>query len=229
MADPGQDNLLREIQEDLRREKLETLWKRYGSWLIGAAVAIVLAVAGFQAWRAWQISRLEARSAAFMAAETLAQTDPAAAVEAYADLADEGGEGYGLLARFREAALLARQGRPENAVDAYEEIAAGASEPLYRDLAALRAIALRLDMNNQPSEMDALAERLSALAEPAGPWRFSAQELGAALALQRGDHARARELLAKLQADIETPPGIRERASEMLSRFSPPPDAEQAQ
>ena len=58
MADPVQENLLREIQEDLRRERLEKLWKRYGSVLIGAALAIVVAVAAYQAWKAWELSQL---------------------------------------------------------------------------------------------------------------------------------------------------------------------------
>lgn len=223
MADPAQDNLLREIQEDLRREKLETLWKRYGAWLIGAAVAVVLAVAAFQAWRAWQVSRLETQSEAFMAAEALARTEPGAAVPAFAALSDEDGLGYGLLAGFREAALLAQQGRHEDAVDAYERIAGGDSDALYRDLATLQAIALRLDMNNGPAELDGLADRLSRLNEDSNPWRFSARELAAALALQRGDAAKARELFASLEADIETPRGIRARASEMLSRIAPPP------
>lgn len=227
MADPVQENLLREIQEDLRREKFETLWKRYGSWLIGAAIAMVLAVAAYQAWQAWEKNRREARSAEFIAAESLAQSDPAAATDAFAALAETGSGGYAVLAGFREAALLADQRRREDAAAAYERIAAGDSEPLYRDLATLRAVALRLDGDGTPADLDSLAERLVRLSEDANPWRYTARELGAALALRRGDVDRARALFAKLQADIETPQGIRARAAEMLARLGPlPPDAD---
>lgn len=223
MADPVQDNLLREIQEDLRREKFETLWKRFGSWLIGFAVAVVVAVAGYQAWQAWEASSREARSAEFIAAESQVQSDPTAAAAAFAELADKGSSGYALLAGFREAALLAEQDRREDAAAVYERIAGGDGEPLYRDLAALRAVSLRLTDGATPADLDALAQRLASLSTDTNPWRYTARELSAALALQRGDLAQARELLAKLQADIETPPGIRARAGEMLGRLGPPP------
>ncbi len=225
MADPVQENLLREIQEDLRREKFETLWKRYGSWLIGAAIAVVLAVAAFQAWRTWETSRREARSADFIAAETLAQTDPAAAMDAFAALAARGSDGYAMLAGFREAALLAAQGRRDEAAVTYDRIAGGSSEPLYRDLATLRAVAIRLGAGASGADLDTLATRLSPLSEDSNPWRHSARELSAALALQRGDVTGARELYTKLRDDVETPQGIRARAGEMIARLGPAPDA----
>lgn len=220
MADPVQENLLREIQEDLRKEKLEKLWKRYGSLLIAAAVAVVVIVAGYQGWRAWELSRREARSAAFIAAENLAQADPAAAVDAFAAIAGKGSDGYALLAGFRQASLLAEQGRRDEALGVYDRLAATSDQPLYRDLARLRAAALRLGDGAPGEDLDRLAESLAALSEDANPWRYSARELSGILAVQRGDTARARELFGKLESDIETPQGIRERASEMLSRLS---------
>lgn len=225
MADPVQENLLREIQEDLRREKLETLWKRYGSWLIAAAIAIVVAVGAFQAWRAWETSRRKDRGAEFIAAETLAQSDPAAATTAFATLAAKGSDGYALLAGFREAALLADQGHRDQAAVAYDRIAAGGGEPLYRDLATLRAVALRLNDGASGDELETLAVRLSPLSEDSNPWRYSAREMAAAIALQRGDVTGAREQLTKLQGDIETPQAIRARAAEVLGRLGPASDA----
>jgi hypothetical protein len=46
-------NLFQEVQDDLERQKLEAMWKRYGGWLIAAALAIVLATAGSTAYRSW--------------------------------------------------------------------------------------------------------------------------------------------------------------------------------
>ena len=39
---------IREIDEELRRERLMKLWERYGAYAVGAAVLIVAATAG---WR----------------------------------------------------------------------------------------------------------------------------------------------------------------------------------
>ena len=219
MADPVQENLLREIQEDLRREKLEKLWKRYGVVLIGTVVVIVVAVAAYQAWKAWELSHREARSASFIAAEGLTGDDPAAAADAFAGIADEGSDGFAMLAGLRQAALLADQGRGDEAAAAYEALAAKLDHPLYRDLARLRWISARLAADPAAAEDGRLNEALAALSGDTNPWRYSAHEISAAIALRTGDVARARELFGKLQADVETPQGIRARASEMLARI----------
>lgn len=219
MADPVQENLLREIREDLRREKLEKLWKRYGGVLIAAAIAIVLAVAAHQAWRAWELRQREARSASLVAAESLAASDPAAAADAFAALGREGADGFAMLAGFRQAALLAAQGRADAAAAAYEALAARLDHPLYRDLARLRWVSARLSSDAAAVEDARLGEALAALSSDTNPWRFSAREITAALALRKGEVAQAREFFGKLQADVETPQGIRARASEMLARL----------
>lgn len=219
MADPVQENLLREIQEDLRREKLEKLWKRYGAVLIGAVVALVVAVGAYQAWKAWELSQREAQSAAFLAAESLATDDPAGAADAFSAVADEGSGGFSMLAGFREAALLAEQGRTDEAAARHEALASALDHPLYRDLARLRWVAARLSAEPAAAEDPRVGEALAALGGDTNPWRFSARELAAAVALRKGDAAQARELLGKLQADVETPQGIRARAAEMLARL----------
>lgn len=219
MADPVQENLLREIQEDLRRERLEKLWKRYGAFVIVAAVAIVLAVAAYQAWRGWEQSRRKAESASFIAAERLAEADPAAAVDALSHLADKGAGGVGMLAGFREAALLASQGKADEAAAAYEALATRLDHPLYRDLARLRWIATRLANDPAAAEDARMSDTLAALSGDTNPWRFSAREIAAAVALRKGNIDEARALFGKLQADVETPQGIRTRAAEMLARI----------
>jgi hypothetical protein len=219
LADPTQENLLREIQEDLRRERLEKLWKRYGSVLIGAAVALVVAVAAYQAWKAWELGQREARSAAFIAAERLAEADPAAAATAFAAIADEGSDGFAMLADFRQAALLVEEGRLDDAAAEYDGLATLLDHPLYRDLARLRWVSTRLSADAAAVEDSRLGEALAALSGDTNPWRFSAREMRAGVALRKGDVAQARELLGKLQADVETPQGVRTRSAETLARL----------
>ena len=43
-------DILREVDEELRRERYQKLWERYGIYVVGAALVLVLAVAG---WRGW--------------------------------------------------------------------------------------------------------------------------------------------------------------------------------
>ena len=42
------DNLFREVEEELRRERMEKLWKQYGNYVIAAAALIVIIVLGYK-------------------------------------------------------------------------------------------------------------------------------------------------------------------------------------
>ena len=44
------DALSREIDEELRREKFEKLWERYGIYVLVAAAGLVLSIGGYQFW-----------------------------------------------------------------------------------------------------------------------------------------------------------------------------------
>ncbi len=57
MANPIQDSLLREIDEDLRHERYAKLWKKYGAFVIAAAVCFVFMMSGLEmvlsAFKSW--------------------------------------------------------------------------------------------------------------------------------------------------------------------------------
>ncbi len=113
MADRRQDSLFREIEEDLRQEHWARLWKRYGNYVAGAVIAVVLSVAGYQGWRAYDIATRQSDGERFAAALKLAgDKQVQAAAKAFAGLAADATAGYALLARFQAAALLAKRGEP---------------------------------------------------------------------------------------------------------------------
>ena len=124
-----------------------------------------------------------------------------------------------MLAGFRQAALLADAGKLEDAAAEYAALAARVDHPLYRDLARLRWVSARLISDPAAAEDARLGEALATLTGETNPWRFSAREISAAIALRKGDVEQAREVFGKLQADVETPQGIRSRASEMMARL----------
>ena len=43
-------DVFKEVDEDLRREQLKSIWDRFGAYIIGAAVLIVVATAGYRLW-----------------------------------------------------------------------------------------------------------------------------------------------------------------------------------
>ena len=218
MAKPVQDSLLREIDEDLRRERYALLWKRYGWVIITLVVALVVGVAGYEAWRGYQ-QRVHVQSGErFAAAATLAEVDPATAAGAFRELAEDAPRGYEILARLREAALHVEQ-NDYAAAAVYDKLAGRTGDPLYSDLAVILTVMAEMQMAVTPANAAGLAERLSPLTAPDRPWRYSAREMSAHLALRSGETERARELLTELSADVQAPEGIRARAEGMLAEI----------
>lgn len=219
MAKPVQDSLLREIDEDLRRERYALLWKRYGWVIIALVVALVVGVAGYEAWRGYQ-QRLHAESGErFAAAATLAEVDPATAAAAFAELAEDAPPGYEILARLRQAALLVEQNDYAAAAAVYDPLAASTGDLLYSDLAVILRVMAAMERAVAPANAAELAEQLAPLTAADRPWRYSAREMSAHLALRAGETERAREILTELSADVQAPEGIRARAESMLAEI----------
>ena len=211
--DPEQENLFKEIDEELRQEKMTVLWKRYGKVVVGAAVLVVGSVAAFQAWKAWDVNRRSAESSQFeIALNHAMQRRPADALQAFAKLAKVGSTGYATLARLNQAALQAEGGDRAGAVASYLSISNDESvDVIFRDLALLLSALHDLDT----ASPDDLAQRLIRLTLTENPWRHFAKELSALLAQRKGDRSRAGKLFQELADDVTAPAGIRARAAEM--------------
>ena len=215
MADPVQDSLIREIDEDLRKERYEKLWKSYGNYVIAAAVALVVGVAGFQGWKSYDLSQREAAGEQLVRAVALSEDDPSAALAEFQSLADSAGGGYALLARFREAALLAREGDREAAVAIYRKLGAEADYPIYRDLAVVLGAKHQLASAGASVDRAELERTLQPITAEDNPWRHSAREIMGILAMQAGDNTKASEIFSALASDIQAPQGMRSRAAEL--------------
>src|SRR5690606_13983382 len=46
----SQDNIFREIDEELRSDRMRSLWRRFAPYVIGAAVGVVVLVAANEGW-----------------------------------------------------------------------------------------------------------------------------------------------------------------------------------
>jgi hypothetical protein len=209
-------DIFKEVEEDLRREKFEQLWQRYGRWVIALAVVVVLGTAGSVAWQRYQQHREAQLAEQYGAA--IALTDPstgdlAKADAALANIADAGG-GYGALASLERAAVKAKAGDIDGAAKIYDAMVADSTTPAaLRDLAKLLKV-MRLVDSGDPA---ALTSDLAPLMAPENPWRFTATELTAILALKSGDQKHATELFTQLADDQAAPSSLRARAAEMAA------------
>ncbi len=208
-------DIFQEVDEDLRRDKAAEWWKKYSLYIYAVAAAVVIAVAGYQGWRSYDLKlrgeRAESYAAAIALLEAGNESQARAALQA---LADPAGSGYPLMAALTEARLAAEAGDLETANRIWQQIASDAGAgAAVRQLGTLYTVMHRLE-SDDPAR---LRGELQSLAAPEAPYRFTALELLAALALREGDTAAARDHLVKITDDPSAPSGSRSRAAELLA------------
>jgi hypothetical protein len=168
------DTLLREVDEELRRDRLRKLWRQSAPFVFGAAAAVVLLVAGYEGWRWWTSSNAARSSDQFYAATALADgTDLTAAQKALDEVIAQGSGAYPALAQFREASLLAQQGKIDEAVAAYDTLATSQSNTHLRELALVMGANLLIDKG----DVAAVEQRVGGSIVPDSPMRNAAREV----------------------------------------------------
>jgi hypothetical protein len=208
-----------ELQEDLRAERARQLGMRYGGILAAVALVALIAIGGWQGWRWYQTRESEAAANAFLVVhrETEQQgADLKAAAEKFDSIAAQAPAGYRTLARLRAAALKSETGDLPGALAEWDAVANdSAADPLYRDLASLNWVLHGLDTQDPAM----LAARITPLAAEGNPWRASARELQALVAIRQGQTAEARRILEALSTDTAAPQALRDRAGRTLAQL----------
>ena len=207
-------DIFHEVDEEVRREKLKQLWERHGNLIVAFALLVVLAVGGWRGYDWWETQKAAESGAAFEAAVLLAESGKQAeAQEAFAKLAKDGSSGYRVLARFREAAELAKSDGAA-AVKLYDALAADSGlGRAMQDLAGIRAGLILVDS----APLAELSPRLEPLTAADRPFRHSARELLAIGAWRLGDTAVAKRWFDLIASDIETPAGTRQRMDVLMT------------
>jgi len=210
-------DIFQEVDEEVRRERLEQLWKRYGNYILAAAILVLACVGAWRGYIYWEERKAAESGAAYESASLLADDGKHTEAEAaFAKLANDGTAGYRGLARLREAAQLGLSD-PKAAVAAYDGLAADASlGRTMQDLAAVRAGLLLVDT----APYQELRGRLEALTAPDRAFRHSARELLAFSAWRAGDTGATRQWIDAILTDPQTPGTIRNRV-DVLSALVP--------
>jgi hypothetical protein len=210
-------DIFTEVDEEVRREELAKLWKKYGNLIYAAVFLVIAVVAAWRGYDYWQNRKAGEAGAAYEAAAKLAEEGKHSEAEAaFAKLAAEGTPGYQVLARLREADAIAGRDAKEG-VAAYDKIAGEVTgQPLFSELASIRAAVLLVDT----AKYDEMTHRLEPLTQPTGAFRHTARELLALSAWRNGDRAATRRWVEAARGDQEAPQGVRQRM-EVLAALLP--------
>ena len=198
-------DIIDEINEEIKQERMKALFAKYGKVVLGFAAAVVSIVVAIQGYGIYQGSvRAKAATAYFNA---LGESEIG---NALADASSDLSGGYQMLAKFVTAAELVSQSNQSEAYDIYAALAGEASlSEVYRHFAAMQAVI------NAPEDIatDELAALVGPIADKPGPTQGLALELMADLALRDGDINAAKENLTKISELQDIPNGLRQRAA----------------
>ena len=198
-------DIIDEINEEIKQERMKALFAKYGKVVLGFAAAVVGIVVAIQGYGIYQGSvRAKAATAYFNA---LGESEIG---NALADASSDLSGGYQMLAKFVTAAELVSQSNQSEAYDVYAALAGEANlSEVYRHFAAMQAVI------NAPEDIatDELAALVGPIADKPGPTQGLALELMADLALRDGDINAAKENLTKISELQDIPNGLRQRAA----------------
>lgn len=178
-------DFFKELEEDIREERIMVLWHKYGNYVIGLALAIVIGTIGYTLWKYMKHKSQVKAHISFSEAVKLAnQGKKEQALKAFQAIAKEGG--YGKLAELYEAALL-----PEPEALYIQISQKNAADPALGGLSKVLRAARAL---NDPEAVDALEP----LTSPKNAWAPLSFELLALVALKNGDETKAADYSLKM-------------------------------
>lgn len=215
------NEIFREIEEDIRRDQMSKIWKKYGSWLLTIILAIILLTVVLVWWRQQQENRQYERAIIYQKAqEIIASGDPLNAEDLLLSLIKEEG-GYSMLARFELAALRVKSGKLETAINIYNGISEdqGVYYP-YRQLSMIKHALLLIEMPeinaNDLSNMNKTLEKSLKTSTPGPALALSIREVQVLLHLKLGQILEAKEGIIRIIDNPNAPVNMRRRLTELL-------------
>ena len=207
------DAFIREVDDEMRREQMSAIGRRYGLWIIGA---VLLALAAFGGWTWWQHHQAslaaEQGEKLATALDEIAQGRVAQGTAEVAKLTTSDRDAVRATVLLTQADLLLSKNDLKGAAAAFGKVAADDSlaQP-FRDMALVRQTAVEYD-SLQPQQV---IDRLRGLADKGSPWLGSAGEMVAVAYLRQNKLQQAGQTFALIAQTDGVPQSVRGRAVQM--------------
>lgn len=204
------DSFIDEVTDEVRRDRLFAMFRRYG-WIAGVLVVLIVGGAAyFEYSRSQDRAGAEAFGDAVLTA--LEQGEPAERAAAL-DAIEPGSPDAGAILKLSRAAELVKTGDTEAAVAELNSVSDAADVTvIYRSLAKFRALALQGDTLS-PDERRSGYEDLSGAGSPI---RLLALEQIAMTYVEEGERDEALSRLVSLQDEAGATADLLRRISQMI-------------
>lgn len=214
------DSFIEEVTEEVRRDRLFGLFRKYG-WI---AIVAVLAIVGGTAWN--EYSKAQTRATAQAAGDAILnaleedETDARIAALSGLRTRDDITPGAQAIVALLNAAEQSGTGDDAGAQAALDEIAANGDLPeIYRQIATFKSASRAGNLS-----ADERRVRLEALAAPGQALRVLSVEQLALIDLETGNTDAAIAKLQSLLVDAEATAGLRQRATQLIIALGAEPE-----
>ena len=208
------DDIFKEVDEELREERLTKIWKRIGPYVIGILSGTIIITSAVIGYREYDETQRQNWGVQFAEAMNLSEEGNwQESLDLYETLTEKTKLGYKTLSLFQSASLYAKNGNKEKALEIYQSLENEALDENFRDLATLMLIYLQFD-NADP---EILEKRIEKLASKGNPWYYNAMELKGFLFAKQKNKEKQIEIFNILSKDNKAPEGVRTRANDMLA------------
>lgn len=223
------ETFLREVDEELRKERVNQTVARYGWWIVAGVVLLLAAIGAFFWWQSWRAERSQAQGEALLnTLEAFENNNRNGSTARLDELSQSSITGYRVAALFARANSQIAANQIPAAVATLGSIAGNEDFPEpYRHAALVRQTALEFD--RLPPQQ--VVQRLSSLARPGQPFFGSAGEMVGVAQLRMNRPDLAGPLFGRIGRDETVPASIRSRAIQMAGSLGvnalpdPPPGA----
>lgn len=212
----SQDNIFREVDEELRSDRMRAFWRRFAPYIIGAAVAVV-AIVAVNEGVTWYNSSNSAQSSdeLYAAFDLIDGGDLPAAQTALEKVIANGSGNYPTLAKFREAGVLVKENKTAEAVAAYDALSTNLSNVRLRELALVLAGNLLVDSGSLAD----VQARVETIATDGNPLRNAAREALGLAQYKAGEFAAAQTSFEAVINDPLTQSGTRNRMGYYIAQL----------
>ena len=214
------NEIFREIEEDIRRDQMSKIWKKYGSWLLTIILAIILLTVILVWWRQQQENQQYERAIIYQNAQDIIASGNYTNAEDLLLNLVKYEDGYSMLARFELAALRVKSGKLEAAINLYKGISEdqGVFYP-YRQLSMIKQALLLIGMPeinaDSLADMNRTLEKSLKAPTPLA-LALSINEVRILLHLKLGQILEAKQGIIRIIDNPNAPVNMRRRLKELL-------------
>ena len=209
----------REVDEELRQEKLAALWKKYRFLIFGCVIGVIAATISVEWYQAWKHKTSLAESDQLESALIAAvKGEEEQALSTLTSLGQNGKTGYRFIAQMEKAGILLKQNKNKEAYAILKALSADSKAPkAIREVALVSYVGQQMDRGNTAELIQMIAPMSR---DKQSAFYGQAVELAVGLHIISGDKKEAEALLKDALSAENLGPAVKERLERLSERIA---------